>query len=666
MKNRFCAILFLCGVIVISVSLHPKAINAQPTNTIYIGNGVGGIHKADLTTGNTEPFVLAGFLDIVGDMVLDSVSQNLYWTSAILLGGTGLYRADSAGHVTQLEVDVLGGLALDAAKRELYWLRENDLWVTNLNDDTSQLVYEELGANFRLGDMETDPERRILYFMRSQNLWRLFLDEMRVESLGLIINNRPIIDIELDLGAEKIYWVGGDIPYKLYRSNLDLTDPEEVYSFSFTGEPIYHPTISLDDSNNILFFSNIGGEEIGRFDIDSEEVDLYDVPQVRQAHFAHNGTEVFWTEPFIEGPAEGLIYRASYDGSQVDTFVVSDGDAARDLYVSPEGDVAFWIEDVVIDLETEHREVTIRKAKFTDGVTEITMRKKVDGAANALAIDFENEHMYWSDTSWVHRADLDGMNAESLIEVENLRGQLELDVQGGKMYWFESSTQHVQRANLDGSETEDLFHLPGGYPFVIDSRTNNIRWIDSSGTLYSEDLDTSLRDSSTSVVRENSILLGIDMSENMLYYRQGVDFNSVNNDSLFRRIRIDGTGDEGVPLEGRFFPLSLSIPQNPIGTAIVEEVEPYVKSPLIDSYPNPFTETLHLDLRVDMGQHLQVDIVDVLGRSVATLINGWVPQGIYPVRWAPRASLASGAYFIRVRGETGSYDVKKVMKCCSR
>ena len=67
--------------------------------------------------------------------------------------------------------------------------------------------------------------------------------------------------------------------------------------------------------------------------------------------------------------------------------------------------------------------------------------------------------MYWTDgsTDNIKRANLDGSNVEDLITtgLRDPRG-IALDVSEGKMYWIEWGTDKIKRANLDGSNIEDL------------------------------------------------------------------------------------------------------------------------------------------------------------------------------------------------------------------
>ena len=69
--------------------------------------------------------------------------------------------------------------------------------------------------------------------------------------------------------------------------------------------------------------------------------------------------------------------------------------------------------------------------------------------------------MYWVDagTSKIQRANLDGSQIEDLVTTGLfVPRNLALDVDGGKMYWTDEdwSEGRIQRANLDGSQIEDL------------------------------------------------------------------------------------------------------------------------------------------------------------------------------------------------------------------
>ena len=67
--------------------------------------------------------------------------------------------------------------------------------------------------------------------------------------------------------------------------------------------------------------------------------------------------------------------------------------------------------------------------------------------------------IFWTDedSGKIQRANLDGSNVQDLITGSlSSPQQIALDVAGGKMYWVDEDTSKVQRANLDGTNVEDL------------------------------------------------------------------------------------------------------------------------------------------------------------------------------------------------------------------
>jgi hypothetical protein len=70
------------------------------------------------------------------------------------------------------------------------------------------------------------------------------------------------------------------------------------------------------------------------------------------------------------------------------------------------------------------------------------------------------------------------------------------------------------------------------------------------------------------------------------------------------------------------------------------------------NYPNPFNPTTEFTFTVDQPQVVTVEVLDVLGRRVALLHEGFVWAGeVHHVQFTA-GSEPSGVYFYRVRGET--------------
>ena len=69
---------------------------------------------------------------------------------------------------------------------------------------------------------------------------------------------------------------------------------------------------------------------------------------------------------------------------------------------------------------------------------------------------------------------------------------------------------------------------------------------------------------------------------------------------------------------------------------------------LSQNYPNPFNASTIIQYRLPEGSSVTIDIYDILGRSVETLVQGEQPAGYHQVIWnADEAS--SGFYFYRIQ-----------------
>ena len=66
--------------------------------------------------------------------------------------------------------------------------------------------------------------------------------------------------------------------------------------------------------------------------------------------------------------------------------------------------------------------------------------------------------MYWTDARArkIQRANLDGSNVEDLVTGLGEPRGIALDSALGKMYWTDNFTDRIQSANLDGSNVQDV------------------------------------------------------------------------------------------------------------------------------------------------------------------------------------------------------------------
>ena len=117
-------------------------------------------------------------------------------------------------------------------------------------------------------------------------------------------------------------------------------------------------------------------------------------------------------------------------------------------------------------------------------------------------------YMYWVDsgTDTIQRANLDGANVLGIVTT-GLRtpSNIAVDMNANKVYWTDSGTDKIQRANLDGSNIEDVIttglRTPigveldefYGYIYWIDSGTDTIQRANFDGSNIEDVITTGLR-----------------------------------------------------------------------------------------------------------------------------------------------------------------------------
>ena len=164
-----------------------------------------------------------------------------------------------------------------------------------------------------------------------------------------------------------------------------------------------------------------------------------------------------------------------------------------------------------------------------------------------------SRYMYWTDfsTNKIQRADLNGTNIEDLITSTNgLRNPagIALDVTNLKMYWVEGSgdTSKIRRANLDGTNIEDLITSTNGLSFpqniVLDVTNRKMYWTDEGNSkIQRANLNgTNIEDLITSINGlGNPEGIALDVTNRKMYWTEGFA-----DTSKIRRANLDGTNIE--------------------------------------------------------------------------------------------------------------------------
>ena len=80
---------------------------------------------------------------------------------------------------------------------------------------------------------------------------------------------------------------------------------------------------------------------------------------------------------------------------------------------------------------------------------------------------------------------------------------------------------------------------------------------------------------------------------------------------------------------------------------------------LTQNFPNPFNPTTNFQFQIPFTSIVTIQVYDILGREVASLLNELKPAGTYQVLWNA-SNLPSGVYFYQLRAG-GFHEVKKAL-----
>jgi hypothetical protein len=70
----------------------------------------------------------------------------------------------------------------------------------------------------------------------------------------------------------------------------------------------------------------------------------------------------------------------------------------------------------------------------------------------------------------------------------------------------------------------------------------------------------------------------------------------------------------------------------------------------MDNYPNPFSRSTTIPFELSRPMHVKLTVLDIVGRTVAELLDGKLSSGRHQVSWHTQG-VATGLYFYRLEAE---------------
>jgi len=257
--------------------------------------------------------------------------------------------------------------------------------------------------------------------------------------------------------GQKVYWANSHNAAQpssdfIQRANADGSNIETLVSSGF-NTPF---GVALDLEASKIYFTDLTGPDFGkvmRANLDGSGFEVLvsglGAPAFIELDVA-NG-KMYWAS-FLNFPASDRIQRANLDGSGLETLVAGLS-APMGLGLDLTNAKMYWTEST----DRKIRRANLDGSGIVDIIVDMPFNIPID-----VAIDEINGNMYWTDgdqtgnNGKIMRADLNGGNPQVLVSGLDNVGGIALDLNAGKMYWVDSGTEKIQRANLDGTNIEDV------------------------------------------------------------------------------------------------------------------------------------------------------------------------------------------------------------------
>lgn len=330
---------------------------------------------------------------------------------------------------------------------------------------------------------------------------------------------------------------------------------------------------------------------------------------------------IYWTDSGGTNPDGsvdiGAIMRASLEGDSVEVYlggIVCSVGAPRDIEVDIASETLYWSTNTDCPYSALHR---ARLENASPGEW-YAIPTRGDYQVSAIEFDLRNQVLYWTNNDFaqieplgVYRAPIHDTLADEYI-IPGSVCDIAIAHMLQKIYWVPCGGAKIRRANLDGTDAEDIIVSEGEVgKLAIDQRGGEIYWTDS-------------------------------------------------RDGKIRRANLDGTEVEDL-LTGLVVPTSIALNfGGRVHVGVDQETALPGRVELQGVYPNPVAANATIAFALSEPSDVTLEIYDQLGRQVEVVASGMYPPGTFRVQWNP-VSLANGVYFCRMASKNRSKVIPLVL-----
>ena len=299
--------------------------------------------------------------------------------------------------------------------------------------------------------------------------------------------------------------------------------------------------VSYGQENGKIYWMESG--KIRRANLDRTAVEdvLTKMPFVTDIALDLRHRKLYWVNA-----STAEIQRANLDGSNIESIVTG-------YNLPPEGG----------GMRIRCSNLKCEGTAFPDGGTPVELSHEQLNKPYSISLDADANKIYWG--NWhidiIQRANLDGSEMEDLTVEQRMildfkqwisPLSMELDIDAGKMYWTDGKRGKIGRANLDGSEIEYIMtDMRTPYGLALDLHARQMSWTNSvTGAIQRASLNgNNVEDVVTGLRSPRDIVLD-PRSDKMYWINQGA--------GKIQRANLDGTNVTNI-LTGLIFPTSIAL-----------------------------------------------------------------------------------------------------------